>query len=293
MINNDKIFSSENYNFDDKLKRLAERRYDPETGTTGNPKLDIFIDNGHEDTDLDKAEESSEGIIGAAAVGIAKIGGVLVTGIFKACGWMIRIISGCPWIMVCIFVVLAVSGIIAFAIKKSNEADEDDEIKKTRFLDKIKFISSDRTVKIEYGKMCKDNYNNYVSTVSNIEKHKSEIEKTLTQYKCGGVKIKYWKDENKFNNQLKKGMIQMMKADKGTKDLSKYPIINSSFIQIDIQKANPKDPKFCEYLESLAKKLSSDHLTLKVNKSKTGLVSEAFIMSFSQKFIDTVKQYGK
>ena len=293
MINNDKIFSSENYNFDDKLKRLAERRYDPETGTTDDPELDMCIYNGHEDLDLDKAEESSEGIIGAAAVGIAKIGGVLVTGIFKACGWMIRILSGCPWIMVCIFVVLAVSGIITFAINKSNEANEDDEIKKTRFLDKIKFISSDRTVKIEYGKMCKDNYNNYVSTVSNIEKHKAEIEKTLTQYKCGGVKIKYWKDENKFNNQLKKGMIQMMKVDKGTKDLSKYPIINSSFIQIDIQKANPKDPKFCEYLESLAKKLSSDYLTLKVNKSKTGLVSEAFVMSFSQKFIDNVKRYGK
>ena len=293
MINNDKIFSSENYNFDDKLKRLAERRYDPETGTTDDPELDMCIYNGHEDLDLDKAEESSEGIIGAAAVGIAKIGGVLVTGIFKACGWMIRILSGCPWIMVCIFVVLAVSGIIAFSIKKSNEADEDDEIKKTRFLDKIKFISSDRTVKIEYGKMCKDNYNNYVSTVSNIEKRKAEIEKTLSQYKCGGIKIKYWKDENKFNNQLKKGMIQMMKADKGTKDLSKYPIINSSFIQIDIQKANPKDTKFCEYLESLAKKLSSDHFTLKVNKSKTGLVSEAFVMSFSQKFIDNVKRYGK
>ena len=111
--------------------------------------------------------------------------------------------------------------------------------------------------------------------------------------KSHSLKIKYWKDENKFNNQLKKGMIQMMKADKGTKDLSKYPIINSSFIQIDIQKSNPKDPKFCEYLESLAKKLSSDHLTLKVNKSKTGLVSEAFVMSFSQKFIDTVKRYGK
>ena len=85
----------------------------------------------------------------------------------------------------------------------------------------------------------------------------------------------------------------MMKADKGTKDLSKYPIINSSFIQIDIQKANPKDTKFCEYLESLAKKLSSDNLALKVNKSKTGLVSEAFVMSFSQKFIDAVKRYGK
>ena len=72
-----------------------------------------------------------------------------------------------------------------------------------------------------------------------------------------------------------------------------YPIISSSFIQIDIQKSNPKDPKFCEYLESLAKRLSSDQLTLKVNKSKTGLVSEAFIMTFSQKFIDTVKRYGK
>jgi hypothetical protein len=206
---------------------------------------------------------------------------------------MIKIIAGCPWIMACVFVVLAVSGIIAFAVKKSNEAEEDEEIKKSRFIDKIKFISSNRTVKIEYGNMCKDNYNNYSSAVSNIEKHKAEIEKTLTQYKCSGVKIKYWKDENKFNNQLKKGMIQMMKADKGTKDLSKYPIINSSFIQMDIQKANPKDPKFCEYLESLAKNISSDHLILKVNKSKTGLVSEAFVMSFSQKFIDTVKQYGK
>ena len=289
MINNDKIFATEM-----NVYACSQGLFGPDEGveTVGDFQLGD-CNNGHEDPDLDKAEESSEGIIGAAAVGIAKIGGVLVTGIFKACGWMISIISSCPWIMVCIFVVLAVSGIITFAIKKSNEADEDGEIKKTRFLDKIKFISSNRTVKIEYGNMCKDNYNNYISTVSNIEKHKSEIEKTLTQYKCGGVKIKYWKDENKFNNQLKKGMIQMMKVDKGTKDLSKYPIINSSFIQIDIQKANPKDTKFCEYLESLAKKLSSDHLTLKVNKSKTGLVSEAFIMSFSQKFIDTVKRYGK
>ena len=289
MINNDKIFATEM-----NVYACSQGLFGPDEGveTVGDFQLGD-CNNGHEDPDLDKAEESSEGIIGAAAAGIAKIGGVLVTGIFKACGWMIKILSGCPWIMVCIFVVLAVSGIIAFAIKKSNEADEDDEIKKTRFLDKIKFISFDRTIKIEYGNMCKNNYNNYVSTVSNIEKHKAEIEKTLTQYKCGGVKIKYWKDENKFNNQLKKGMIQMMKADKGTKDLSKYPIINSSFIQIDIQKANPKDPKFCEYLESLAKKLSSDHLTLKVNKSKTGLVSEAFVMSFSQKFIDTVKRYGK
>ena len=289
MINNDKIFATEM-----NVYACSQGLFGPDEGveTVGDFQLGD-CNNGHEDPDLDKAEESSEGIIGAAAVGIAKIGGVLVTGIFKACGWMIGIISGCPWIMVCIFVVLAVSGIIAFAIKKSNEADEDDEMKKTRFLDKIKFISSDRTIKIEYGNMCKGNYNNYISTVSNIEKHKAEIEKTLEQYKCGGVKIKYWKDENKFNNQLKKGMIQMMKADKGTKDLSKYPIINTSFIQIDIQKANPKDPKFCEYLESLAKKLSSDHLTLKVNKSKTGLVSEAFVMSFSQKFIDTVKRYGK
>ena len=269
MINNDKIFATEM-----NVYACSQGLFGPDEGveTVGDFQLGD-CNNGHEDPDLDKAEESSEGIIGAAAVGIAKIGGVLVTGIFKACGWMIRILSGCPWIMVCIFVVLAVSGIITFAINKSNEANEDDEIKKTRFLDKIKSISSDRTVKIEYGNMCKDNYNNYVSTVSNIEKHKSEIEKTLSQYKCGGVKIKYWKDENKFNNQLKKGMIQMMKADKGTKDLSKYPIISSSFIQIDIQKANPKDPKFYEYLESLAKKLSSDHLTLKINKSKTILVN--------------------
>ena len=289
MINNDKIFATEM-----NIYACSQGLFGPDEGveTVGDFQLGD-CNNGHEDPDLDKAEESSEGIIGAAAVGIAKIGGVLVTGMFKACGWMISIIAGCPWIMTCIFVVLVASGIIAFAIKKSNEANEDDEIKKTRFIDKIKFISSNRTVKIEYGNMCKDNYNNYISTVSNIEKHKAEIEKTLTQYKCGGVKIKYWKDENKFNNQLKKGMIQMMKADKGTKDLSKYPIINSSFIQIDIQKSNPKDTKFCEYLESLAKKLSSDHLTLKVNKSKTGLVSEAFVMSFSQKFIDTVKQYGK
>ena len=289
MINNDKIFATEM-----NVYACSQGLFGPDEGveTVGDFQLGD-CNNGHEDPDLDKAEESSEGIIGAAAIGIAKIGGVLVTGIFKACGWMIKILSGCPWIMVCIFVVLAVSGIITFAINKSNEANEDDEIKKNRFLDKIKSISSDKTIKIEYGNMCKDNYNNYVSAVSNIEKHKSEIEKTLTQYKCGGVKIKYWKDENKFNNQLKKGMIQMMKADKGTKDLSKYPIINSSFIQIDIQKANPKDPKFCEYLESLAKKLSSDHLTLKVNKSKIGLVSEAFVISFSQKFIDTVKQYGK
>jgi hypothetical protein len=193
--------------------------------------------------------------------------------------------------MVCVFVVLAVSGLIAFAIKKSNEAEEDDDVKKSRFIDKIKFISSDKSIKNEFVNMCRDNYNNYSSAVSNIEKHKTEIEKTLSQYKCGGVKIKYWKDENKFENRLKKGMIRMMKSDKGTKDLSKYPIISSSFIQIDIQKANPKDPKFSEYLESLAKKLSSDHLILKVNKSKTGLVSEAFVMSFSQKFIDTVKRH--
>ena len=254
MINNDKIFATEM-----NVYACSQGLFGPDEGveTVGDFQLGD-CNNGHEDPDLDKAEESSEGIIGAAAVGIAKIGGVLVTGMFKACGWMIKILSGCPWIMVCIFVVLAVSGIIAFAIKKSNEANEDDEIKKNRFLDKIKFISSNRIIKIEYGNMCKDNYNNYVSAVSNIEKHKAEIEKTLTQYKCGGVKIKYWKDENKFNNQLKKGMIQMMKADKGTKDLSKYPIINSSFIQIDIQKSNPKDPKFCEYLESLSKKLSSD-----------------------------------
>lgn len=289
MINNDKIFATEM-----NVYACSQGLFGPNEGveTVGDFQLGD-CNNGHEDPDLDKAEESSEGIIGAAVIGIAKIGGVLVTGMFKACGWMISIIAGCPWIMTCIFVVLVVSGIIAFAIKKSNEANEDDEIKKTRFLDKIKFISSNKTIKIEFDKMCKDNYNNYSSVVSNIENHKAEIEKTLTQYKCGGVKIKYWKDENKFNNQLKKGMIQMMKADKGTKDLSKYPIINSSFIQIDIQKANPKDIKFCEYLESLAKKLSSDHLILKVNKSKTGLVSEAFVISFSQKFIDTVKQYGK
>lgn len=289
MINNDKIFATEM-----NVYACSQGLFGPDEGveTVGDFQLGD-CNNGHEDPDLDKAEESSEGIIGVAAVGIAKIGGLLVTGIFKACGWMIGIISSCPCIMVCVFVVLAVSGLIAFAIKKSNEANEDDDIKKSRFIDKIKFISSDKTVKNEFIKMCRDNYNNYSSTVSNIEKHKTEIEKTLSQYKCGGVKIKYWKDENKFDNQLKKGMIQMMKVDKGTKDLSKYPIINSSFIQIDIQKANPKDPKFCEYLESLAKNISSDHLILKVNKSKTGLVSEAFVMSFSQKFIDTVKQYGK
>lgn len=289
MINNNKIFATEMG-----VYACSQGLFGPDEGveTVGDFQLGDCND-GHEDPDLDKAEESSEGIIGAAAIGAAKIGGVLITGMFKACGWMISIIAGCPWIMACIFIVLVASGLIAFAIKKSNEANDDEEIKKSRFTDKIKAISCDRTIKIEYGKMCRDNYNNYISTVSNIEKRKAEIEKTLAQYKCGGIKIKYWKDDKKFDNQLKKGMIQMMKADKGTKDLSKYPIINSSFIQIDIQKANPKDPKFCEYLESLAKDLSSDHLILKVNKSKTGLVSEAFIMPFSQKFIDVVKRYGK
>ena len=53
MINNDKIFSCESFNIDDRLKRLAERRYDPETGTTGDSELDRFIDN----------EKSEEGII--------------------------------------------------------------------------------------------------------------------------------------------------------------------------------------------------------------------------------------
>jgi len=45
MINNNKIFSCESFNIDDKLKRLAERRYDPETGTTGDPELDKYIEN--------------------------------------------------------------------------------------------------------------------------------------------------------------------------------------------------------------------------------------------------------
>ena len=161
MINNDKIFATEM-----NVYACSQGLFGPDEGveTVGDFQLGD-CNNGHEDPDLDKAEESSEGIIGAAAVGIAKIGGVLVTGIFKACVWMIKILSGCPWIMVCIFVVLAVSGIITFAINKSNEANEDDEIKKTRFLDKIKFISSNRTIKIEYGNMCKDNYNNYVSVL--------------------------------------------------------------------------------------------------------------------------------
>ena len=137
MINNDKIFATEM-----NVYACSQGLFGPDEGveTVGDFQLGD-CNNGHEDPDLDKAEESSEGIIGAAAVGIAKIGGVLVTGIFKACGWMIKILSGCPWIMVCIFVVLAISGIITFAINKSNEANEDDEIKKTRFLDKIKFIN--------------------------------------------------------------------------------------------------------------------------------------------------------
>ena len=45
MINNDKIFSSENYNFDEKLKRLAERRYDPKIRTTGDTELNKYVDN--------------------------------------------------------------------------------------------------------------------------------------------------------------------------------------------------------------------------------------------------------
>lgn len=44
MINNDKIFSCEKYTIEEKLKRLAERQYDPETGTTGDSELDKFID---------------------------------------------------------------------------------------------------------------------------------------------------------------------------------------------------------------------------------------------------------
>lgn len=55
MINNNKIFSCEKYTIEEKLKRLAERQYDPETGTTGDPELDKFIDN----------EQSEEGIIEA------------------------------------------------------------------------------------------------------------------------------------------------------------------------------------------------------------------------------------
>lgn len=54
MINNDKIFSCESFTIEEKLKRLAERRYDPETGTTGDPELDKYLDN----------EQSQEGIIG-------------------------------------------------------------------------------------------------------------------------------------------------------------------------------------------------------------------------------------
>ena len=53
MINNDKIFSCESFTIEEKLKRLAERRYDPETGTTGDPDLDKYLDN----------EQSQEGII--------------------------------------------------------------------------------------------------------------------------------------------------------------------------------------------------------------------------------------
>lgn len=288
MINNDKIFGTEMG-----VYACSQGLFGPNEATENVGDFQLGdCNNGHEDPDLDKAEESEEGIMTTAALGIAKVGGAICGGIFKACGWMVSAISGCPWIMVCVFVVLAVAGIIAFAVKKSNEAEEDEEIKKTKFIDKIKFISCDRTNKIEFSKMMEDNYNNYASAVSNIEKRKSEIEKTLSQYKCGGIKVKYWKAD-KFNNQLKKGMIKMMKSDKGSKDLSKYPIISSSFVQIDIQKANPKDPKFCEYLESLAKNLSSDKLTLKVNKTKTGLVSEAFIMAFSQKFVDNVKRLGK
>lgn len=55
MINNDKIFSSESYNFDDKLKRLAEYRYDTE--------IDEYVDN-------EKSEESiSKLIIGGLIFG--------------------------------------------------------------------------------------------------------------------------------------------------------------------------------------------------------------------------------
>ena len=55
MINNDKIFSSESYKFDDKLKRLAERRYDTE--------IDEYVDN-------EKSEESiSKLIIGGLIFG--------------------------------------------------------------------------------------------------------------------------------------------------------------------------------------------------------------------------------
>lgn len=55
MINNNKIFSSESYNFDDKLKRLAEHRY--------NSELDEYVDN-------EKSEESiSKLIIGGLIFG--------------------------------------------------------------------------------------------------------------------------------------------------------------------------------------------------------------------------------
>lgn len=247
---------------------------------------------GHEDPDLDKAEESEEGIIGAAALGVAKVGGALCAGIFKACGWMVGAIAGCPWIMIVIFVVLAVSGLIAFAIKKSNEAEDDGEVKKARLLDKLKSISSDKTVKAEFEKMCHENYNAYAASIENINKRKPEIEKNLASFKAGEIKVKFWK-EDKFNNQLKKNMLNMMKADKGSKNLDFYPLLSSSYVQVVINKPNPKDPKFCEYLESLAKNLSTKSLTLKVNKDKTGLVSESFNLKFGEGLVNSIKRLGK
>ena len=52
MINNNKIFSCESFTIEEKLKRLAERQYNPETGTTGDPDLDKYLDN----------EKSEEGL---------------------------------------------------------------------------------------------------------------------------------------------------------------------------------------------------------------------------------------
>ena len=67
MINNDKIFSCESFTIEEKLKRLAERRYDPETGTTGDPDLDKYLDNeqSQESNILEKIQ------IGLGAVALA------------------------------------------------------------------------------------------------------------------------------------------------------------------------------------------------------------------------------
>jgi len=75
MINNDKIFATECFNIDDKLKRLAERRYDPEIGTTGDLKLDTFIDN-------EKSEES----IGKIILGGIIFGPYIIFALLLLCG---------------------------------------------------------------------------------------------------------------------------------------------------------------------------------------------------------------